>query len=223
MPRSWLNWMMSKTALARRLNEGECGGDYAEAIIILSSAISAVAAESWPGERIDRRRFVELLKNGCDPQLEATRISVPLLIGHLRRNGRASEEQGLRSRFLNYLPSRILTGDEVDQPENAIRNVCPTVSRGDVREFSYANVVYRGVRSALVHQYRMGAQADPWPLSDSAAAQVSYGNWYGDPDRHIHFPVGWLCKVAESVASWADARSSRFPLPPPAVWWIDEV
>ena len=41
---------------------------YGEAIIILSAAISTLAAEVWPGEEIDKARFVEMFEQDyCDP------------------------------------------------------------------------------------------------------------------------------------------------------------
>ena len=62
MSNSWLKeWSDSKVDLALRLNSGECGGTYAEAVIILCSVLSGIAADVWPGRNKDRKRFVELL------------------------------------------------------------------------------------------------------------------------------------------------------------------
>ena len=220
---SWsrLQWIRGKTAIAERLAAGECGGAYAEAVIILSSAISAIAADAWPGERIDRKRFVELFKDFCNPTLHPVRISVPLLIGYLRGSGKAAEERVIRERFMDFVPSRVLTGDDTDQEESTILSCCPTLAPKEVREFSYANVLYREVRSAFVHQYRSGGKADPWPLTEESEDSISYGNWYGEPDRHIHFPVGWIRLVAESTADAVDQKGSAIPMVHPVVWWID--
>jgi hypothetical protein len=57
------DWVAKKTDVALRLCAGECGGSYAEGVIILSSAISAMAAEAWPGSGIDKMRFVEIIKD----------------------------------------------------------------------------------------------------------------------------------------------------------------
>jgi len=220
---SWsrLEWIKGKTAIAERLLAGQCGGDYAEAVIILSSSISAIAADAWPGDRIDRKRFVELFKDYCNPALHPVRISVPLLIGYVRNAGKLAEERTLRDRFMNVFPSQILKGDDTDQEESAILSSCPTLARKDVREFSYANVLYREVRSAFVHQYRSGGRADPWPLADEAEDVVSYGNWHGEPDRHIHFPVGWIRVAAESMAEALDQKTAAVPMPHPPIWWVD--
>jgi polyisoprenoid-binding protein YceI len=47
------------TSLA--LDRGKCGGTYADAVILLSSAVSAVAADLWPGPRLNRRRWIRWL------------------------------------------------------------------------------------------------------------------------------------------------------------------
>lgn len=46
-------------AVAAALEQGACGGSYAEACVLVSSLISAVASFVWPGQRMDRKRFVE--------------------------------------------------------------------------------------------------------------------------------------------------------------------
>ena len=155
---------------------------------------------------VQRVRNDVLLGDHCDPRFHAKRISVPLLIGHCRDAGRAPEEVALRSRFLNYLPSQILTSGLIDCDESTIAGCCPGLPRSELRRFSYANVFYTDVRSALVHEYRFGSRVDPMTMSEDAAPdEISYGNWMGAADRHVHFPIEWVCGVAESVARTVDA------------------
>jgi len=52
-----------KNGILCNLEAGQCGGSYGEAVIILCAALSAVAADVWPGKGIDRVRFVQLLKD----------------------------------------------------------------------------------------------------------------------------------------------------------------
>ncbi len=52
-------WVQGRIALAERLNEGECGGSYGDAMLVLSALLSGRAADLWPGKGKDRRRFVE--------------------------------------------------------------------------------------------------------------------------------------------------------------------
>src|SRR5215211_6782357 len=68
-----------RVAVAKRLNEGECGGFYGDAILILSAILSGLAADLWPGKGKDRKRFVELWATHARPDLNPNLISVPLL------------------------------------------------------------------------------------------------------------------------------------------------
>ena len=147
-------WTQEKTEIARKLDAGQCGGSYSEAVIILCAVLSTLATEVWRGRGIDRVRFVELLISFSPPHLAATRISIPLLVGYLRANRRIDESEAIRGVFLNYDSSRILTGDDVDKPETEILSVCQELSLKELREHSYANLLYGKIRSAYAHTYR---------------------------------------------------------------------
>jgi hypothetical protein len=215
--------MIGKTSLARRLAKRECGGDYADALIILAAAISAIAADIWPGDGIDKRRFVQLLVDYADPRFHASRVSIPLLIANSRIEGRTFEQATLASRYTNYPGSMVLTGALVDQAESTVAVACPALTRAAVRRCCYASVFYTEIRSALAHEFRFGESADPSSMAEGADAdEVTYGNWWGEPDRHIHFPLEWVCGVAESVAAAVDAAPSAGPVPRSVPWWIDE-
>lgn len=213
-------WVAQRKATALRLAGGECGGVYADGVIILCAVISAIAAEAWPGRNIDRKRFVEALKEFCDPTLTPLQISIPLLVGYLRNRGRTIESEVLRKKYLDFGRSRVIGGKDVDQAEDQVLRDCPSLTNVDVRPCAYACVLYEDVRNSYMHEYRSGPRVDPWPLSRYADAVVSYGNWVDDPDRHIHFPIEWLGNVADSVAAGADRVADRFPLLQPK-WWLD--
>ena len=215
------DWVTTKKDTALRLAGGECGGSYAEGVIILSAAISAIAADAWPGTGIDKKRFVEIIKDYCDAGLNSSRVSIPLLVGYLRDSGKTLEADTLRRKFMDFQKSRVLTGDDIDRPEAEILSVCPGLSHKELRRFAYPSILYEEVRSSFVHEYRAGGKADSWQMSYKQDIGVSYVNWINDPDRHIHFPVEWMGKVAESIAEVADRNASRFPLSPPAAWWLD--
>jgi hypothetical protein len=215
------DWVAKKTDTALRLCAGECGGSYAEGVIILSAAISAMAAEAWPGSGIDKMRFVEIIKDYCDATLNPTRISVPLLIGRLRDDSKTTEADALRRKFMDYQKAQVLTGGDVDRTEAEILSLCSSLSHKEIRRFSYSGVFYEEVRSGFVHEYRPGKKADSWAIAATEEDEISYGNWMNDPDRHIHFPIHWIAKVAKSIAEVADRNASRFPLSRPAMWWLE--
>src|SRR6266513_293678 len=108
MPFSRSEWVNSKAEIATRLDRRECGGSYGEAIIILCATISAMAAEVWPGQNIDRRRFVQfLIEFSNQPPFVAT-VSTPLLVGHLRDDEKTAEAVTLKKALLDFVTSRIV-------------------------------------------------------------------------------------------------------------------
>ena len=214
---SWrADWAKQKQAIALDLSRGKYGGSYGEAALIFGAVISALAAEVWPGQGIDRKRFVQVLKDFAPRDSDPARISVPLLAGYLRGKGRLAESNRIVCAFMKYCSTRVLTGDEVDRCEEEILSVCSTLTLKELRACSYANLLYRELRSSYVHEYRPGERADSWPMTRSEAS-VSYVNWANDPDRHIHFHVDWLGDLAVKTAEALDTLASPDPLALPAV------
>lgn len=190
-------------------------------MLVLCAAISAMAAEAWPGDKIDRRRFIEFLVRYSRSQIQVQTVSVPLLLGRLRDTNTAAEERLVRKAFADFVPSRVLTGEDVDRSEAEILAVCPGLDLALLREFSYANVLYQRVRSALTHEYRTGEKTDSISMTEDDSAGVSYYNWIHDVDRHIYFHVPWLAELTASLGERSDTEASNFPLPRPPDWWID--
>jgi hypothetical protein len=103
-----------KTQLARSLARGECGGRYEDAILIISSIISAFAARIWPRperewrcseedhkERLGRRfpdnkRFIEFWATYADPAQGSMRIAVPLWAEYLHEFDHTEKLDALR-------------------------------------------------------------------------------------------------------------------------------
>ena len=86
-------WFRKKQKIAQSLNNGDCGGSYGEAVIILCATLNALAAEVWPGKKIDRVRFVQLLKEFAPPKLNATQISIPIFVRYLGNQGKERKEE----------------------------------------------------------------------------------------------------------------------------------
>lgn len=213
------DWVEKKTNIALRLNGGECGGSYGESVIILCTVLSALAAEVWPGERKDRARFVELLKGFAPTEFEVAKISIPLLVAFLNNKPSNKESELIRKAFLDCCPSLVLTGDSIDKSETEIMTLCNTLELKDLRYHSYANLLYTEVRSGYAHEYKTGKFADPWPMTQEEAS-ISYVNWACKPDRHIHFHIGWIAKIALSIAEAVDKIGNTLPINDPQSWWI---
>src|SRR6476661_2152287 len=148
-------WVERKVSTAKRLAAGECGGSYSEAVLIVCAAISALAAEAWPGEGKDKRRFVELLIM-LTPV--AKTISVPLLVHELADERRHGYARRLQREFLPPYGSRVVSGPDVDRPERELRRLCRGLTIVEVRRYSYASLLYERLRSPMVHEYRTGAR-----------------------------------------------------------------
>ena len=220
-------WANNKKDIAYKLNSGECGGFYGDAVLILCSVLSALAAEVWPGDRKDRKRFVELLKQFAIPKLEATKISIPLLIASLSARGKGSEVTAIQKAFPKKSPGNVLIEDEVDKNEAEILAVCGDgVSSKELRDCSYANLLYREVRCGYVHEYMPGKRGESRPLTQRPGVRVSYVGWIDgnhpdrDPEQHIHFALEWIGEIVTCVATAVDQVNS-LPFPDPPQWWVD--
>ena len=217
-----------KSDLARSLASGDCGGTYDDAILILSSILSSLAATLWPGKGIDRKRFVELWARYCPVSLHGTRVSVPLLAQRLHAEGAASCVSALaklRPEAFQDFPSSfdllVVNGETVDLEVDDVQHACPELPLQKAREFTYPNVFYQEVRSGWVHEYGPTPFASRYPGGKSTEPIVSYLNSVSQPYRKIHFNVEWLATVVESIAEhvypdWMHHTAS--PAPP---WWID--
>ena len=219
---SWrTNWVSEKKGIALRLAHGDRGGTYGEAMLILCAVLSALAAEVWLGKRIDQKRFVELLKDYAPVNFNTTKISIPMLVWHLGQNGKSTEAQVIRKSLLNFCQTRVLTGEDIDQTESEILILCNSISVKDMRECSYANILYREVRSGYAHEYQPGKRADSLPMTQDINSAVSYINRLGDPDRLVHLHVGWVADLAIAVAKAMDSMATSIPRSLPAKWWIE--
>lgn len=201
MSENWLTgWTEQKIKIAQKLNEGESGGTYAEATIILCSVLSAIAADIWPGKYKDKNRFVELLIQYSDESLGAKRISVPLLIQALRDLEYKEEGKCLSDQFMPECSSQVITGPDVDKGENEITSICPNIPIKLLRQNCCAHILYTEVRSGYVHQYMLGKRSDSWAMaSQRRRVEISYVNRADRADRLIHYNINWLVSVIRSV------------------------
>lgn len=224
---SWrTDWVGEKCEIAAKLARGIAGGTYSESTILVCAALSALSAEVWPGDRIDRKRFVELLVRIASLSASTTSISVPLLVQHLAATGDHANSTTLARALLSFSPTRVVAGPEVDRGEIEVLTLCPSLDIKTVRRHSYACLLYEDVRSAYAHEYRPGSRADSWAMTEYEGQPVSYVNRLlkpGTPEtgRFIHFHIEWLRHVAVDLASNVDALATTIPRSHPGVWWIE--
>lgn len=225
----WLEFVERKIGTALMLEDGECNGSYPDACVLLSALLSGMASELWPGEKIDRARFVELWVRFSDSNLRPTLISVPLLRRFLCGAGRSADmkliEQTRRDMFGLGHGTLVLRGDEVDMTEDQLLALGNTLTRKELRPYSYPAVFYKHVRSNLVHEYKLSGDAASH-FATRLPANVSYVNRHDASEeelsrRLIHFHIQWLSEITRSIASnIATLMNSFQTLPPPAKWWV---
>jgi len=219
-----------KLSVVRALAEGQCGGSYADACILLASVVSALAADLWPGRRKDERRFAECWTKYADPTLHPHRVSVPLLVRALRRQNQDATADALAAaRPQAFAPgheTHVLIGVQVDMSEAEVLQVCPALQPADIRRYSYGPVFYRHVRSALVHEYQLGDRASSVAMAGNNDG-VSYTNRLSSSStsstgvvRQIHYPSSWLESVVESIGTQVSSSTTSKPLPDPTKWWL---
>jgi len=220
---SWrVNWVSEKCQLAMRLSRGEAGGSYAEAALVACSVLSALAAEIWPGTKIDRVRFIELLATHGPEASTCRMISVPLLAQELATSGKLVEAEALRRAFGVPQISRVLTGPEVDRGESEILALCPSLNLEMLRRFSYASILYSEIRSSYAHQYQPGERTDSLPMTMLEGQKISYINRICDDlqsRRLLHFHIEWLLELPIELARVTDLLASNLPKTMPSTWW----
>jgi hypothetical protein len=215
-----------KCKIALAVSKGEAGGSYGEAVILISAVLGALAAEVWPGSKIDHKRFVELLVEFGPLSQSPKTISVPLLIQYLSEKSETQKASALTSGLLDFSETRVITGSEVDKSESELLANCRSLDLESLRTHSYANLFYKEVRSSYAHEYRPGKRADSWPMTASKDEAASYINRLTNTEpraveRLIHFHVEWLAELAVGIAKRADELQATLPLPHPAHWWVE--
>jgi hypothetical protein len=209
-------FMSQRIAVASALREGKCGGSIKDAILVLSSAMNAIASEIWPGDRLDRKRTIEVLVRYANNSPHPTTISVPLL--HAGFRGDPATRLALQSVFLDYDEAQILLGADVDRSESDILSMFPAIDPKTLRQYSYADLYYGKLRSGIVHRYEATDSVELEPMTRRESA-VSY--WNDGSSRRIVFHFYWLVELLRSVAASIDPIFESVPLPRPNEWWID--
>lgn len=218
------SWILSRIDLALRLENGECGGSYAEATLILSSLLSGLASDLWPGKGKDRVRFIELWVRYSDASLNPMLVSSPVLLEHLEAQHNWPLGDRIRVAYPHVFSPRgipdtlVVTGISTDRPGVEIERLLPELSRKEIRSFTYPALFYKHFRSGYAHEYRVGPAADAQIMS-ATRGPITYSNWSERPHRRINFAIEWLAAISRSIASNVAADWENRPLPQPNIWW----
>jgi hypothetical protein len=220
--REWLNRRLRN---ADQLVQQFVGEGEPDAFIILCCCLSAFAARRWPGPGADKRRYIELLVRFCDLQPSMTLVSAPILVQNLEiRDPVASSI--LRKSLFPESDALVVARAEIDRPEDAFRSLVPGVPLKEIREASYAAIMYGYFRSSLVHEFSLSPRVSEFPMSRTM--DLHYVSVFtGKPGKEImhlpFFPYTFVRQVVENTAlrccdAWDSA--STWKGPQPKTWWI---
>lgn len=228
-------WYASKVEIADQIIKSHERQGEPDAEILLCCANSALAAQMWPGEGIDKKRFVQFLVQFSDASLSLQRISIPLLANRLEAKGDLDTAIKVRRTFLPVMP--IMLNGDVDKDEETVRMEFPSLTRKEIRSCSYASSIYVDLRSGLVHEYQLSSHLIPYTLSDRTDIP-SYVNLRdttldpttgsiivgGETRRYLHFPYQYIRKALASSAESAFRHwdtCTPWNQPEPQSWWVE--
>lgn len=219
-------WLQSKLELARFLIDSKGEEAEADAQILLCCAMSAFAATLWPGDRIDRRRFIQLLIEFSLPAANMDFISTPVLANQLYDKNDVSSAAILRRKFFDVHPTQELKTKDVDRPEAEVAALLPTTESKTIRGASYATIVYTDLRCALIHEYSLSPNMTSFNLFgfSDAPSYVNMKLINGQQRRLLHFPYNYIADVLTSTAEALFAyweTVSAWDKAQPAKWWAD--
>ena len=188
------------------------GANYANVVLITTAVLSACASIRWPGKRIDRKRFIELLVSFSPVDLHTSWVSVPALINE----GFIAEED---TPYAGGNSTRVFRDDEIDLSLEDARTRYPGVPGVELRNHCYATLIYEWLRCGYAHQYSPHTNIIQNPPS-GANARVSYVGRLiaGKLERMVSFHLDYLFLIAGHHVSVLPTTAS----PAPASWWIDQ-
>jgi len=209
---SMREFLQARIDLARRLASGEAGGTYADAVLVATSVLSACAALRWPGNRIDKKRFVELLVRDSPVRFCTSWVSVPALIN----DGLVHEADSPYGIPGNSC--RIYTGSEIDLSIVSAKHTYPQVPLGKLKECCYASLLYTKLRCGYVHEYVPHESiTHAWPSRKPGLVSYIRRLTDGKTITMISFDLNYLMDLAEFHVVHIVERTQECP----AKWWVD--
>lgn len=242
MYREWVERRchVAKELLGRR-NEG-----VADAAVILSALISALAADSFPKAKKvgDAQRFVQLLVDPHilpdSPFMHISLVSLSNDAGSLSESEHASVKDALRE-YLKELPvpengdpSWIDAGSVDTLCASSVDDILRAAIKSKqrriklIRRNSYAHLLYKDLRCSYLHEYRSGERVALAPGSGSQMA--SYRTEGGTTHAWLFFNADqiidqWIPQIAEGLASHIKSQNkpnqfASIDIPSPATYWL---
>ena len=213
-------WLENRLRIARAvlaMSDQKTASTF-DAQIILCCALGAIAATIWPGHRIDKFRYNELLTQYCSQIPLPSQISIPSLVESFK----GKPEEILIKKEFNFDSNKKTAAHEIDCDELTVLKKVPTLPLAKVREASYASIIYRDLRCGLVHTYALQERLIDW-VPGGANELVYFSN---NGSSVLFVPYEYIERVVKSTAEavfdyWVSTSDFIRSLNPPAKWWIE--
>ncbi len=187
---------------------------FPDMMVILMTILSACAAHRWPGDRIDRKRFIELLVRHSHSEARTDSVCVPALINL----GLVTEADTLYGS--SGLNTRIFRDEEIDLSLEAAQRAFSAVDRKLLKSNCYASLIYEWLRCGYAHEYSPHQFITTCQPS-CKQARVSYisRRLKGQNSlKMVGFHYDYLRNLVEHhISALPELKSKR-----PSRWWVDE-
>lgn len=205
------HFLEDRIRLVRELVDSDISVAYGDLVLILSAVMSSCAAARWPGNGIDRRRFVELLVKLSPSDAHTNWVCVPALI-NLNLVAEADTPYGRGEN------TRIFRDHEIDLDLTVAQSTYSTVSLRDLKRCTYAVLIYEWLRCGYAHEYCPHENITHVPPSRYNARLSYIGRLMPEGiSRMVSFHLDYLIELAQFHAANCPER----PDPRPREWWID--
>lgn len=186
---------------------------YADVVLIITAVLSTCASQRWPGDKIDKARFVELLVKHSPPDFRTSWVSVPALMN----DGLIDEDKIPYGNLGNF--TRIYCDYEIDLCIEEAEKRYPEIWARKLREHCYASLIYKWLRCGYSHEYCSHENVTHVPAS-RRRARLSYigRSTNRGTKRMVSFHLDYLFSLAEYHISILPDK----PNPKPSSWWIDK-
>ena len=217
------NFFMNRIKIADQLHHQYKRSDYwadLDALLILCAVLGAASNQVWPGKRQDRLKFVELLIRYSKAFPSVKTISIPILMGKHR------DKPELADLDPSSIPTQVLLSREIDKLENEVVKTCPSLDLKDIRSALYANLIYKYVRSGLMHSYALnGSLTDQDWLHPEELHYLNRGGLEKEGRRCLFIPYRYLRAVTLSVIDnlsfeWENSDRWETTAREPITWWL---
>lgn len=227
------SWYSKRVKIAEEIVTNHGPEGEADAEILLCCSISALAAQMWPGEGIDKKRFVQFLVQFSDERLCVRKISIPLLEKNLEKSDFNTAIR-VRRKFLPGMP--IMLDGDADKDETEVMAMFPSLSRKEIRNSSRASSIYVDLRSGLVHEYQLSSHLVSYTFSDRKdipsyvnrqdnVPDLTAGTFVtGETRRYLHFPYPYIRKISDTAAQAAFGyweKQNSWDQAEPQSWWVE--